>query len=96
MTEESVSDHDDDSKKVVMYGTRFCPYCAAARMLLTKKGVSYEDINVGSAAERDAMVALSGRRTVPQIFVGDRHIGGYDDMTALDRQGALNEILGIA
>ena len=83
--------------KVVMYGTAMCPYCAAARMLLTKKKVAFEDISVSGDSElRDKMVQLSGRRTVPQIFINDEAVGGFDDIYALDQQGKLDSMLGIA
>lgn len=81
--------------RVVMYGTAYCPYCSAARMLLTKKNVSYEDISVADDAERRAeMEKLSGRRTVPQIFVDDEPIGGFDELYELDQNGELDKILG--
>ncbi|MBW7930222.1 MAG: glutaredoxin 3 [Gammaproteobacteria bacterium] len=81
--------------KVVMYATPTCPYCHAARDLLQEKGVTYEEINVaGNPALRQEMAARSGRRTVPQIFINDRHIGGYDDLDALERSGQLDPLLG--
>ncbi len=87
-----------DKPKVVIYTTGFCPYCIWARRLLDAKGVEYEDIRVDQHPERrPEMEARSGRTSVPQIFIGDLHIGGYDDMAALDRQGRLDPILdGIA
>lgn len=78
-----------------MYCTAFCPYCVRAEMLLKSKGVGeITKIPVDSIPDgfRD-MVELTGRRTVPQIFIGDRHIGGYDDLAALDRQGGLDPLL---
>lgn len=79
---------------VRMYSTRFCPYCLRARMLLKRKGVDYDDINVGGdQALWEEMENLSGRDTVPQIFIGDLHVGGYDDMAALDRAGKLDALL---
>jgi len=78
-----------------MYCTAFCPYCVRAEMLLKSKGVDeITKIPVDSIPDgfRD-MVELTGRRTVPQIFIGDRHIGGYDDLAALDRQGGLDPLL---
>jgi len=82
--------------KVVMYTTPSCPYCHAARALMEEKGVAYEEINVaGNPALRQEMAARSGgRRTVPQVFIGERHIGGYDDLDALDRSGQLDALLG--
>lgn len=81
--------------KVVMYTTPGCPYCLAARDLLQEKGVAYEEINVaGNAALRQEMATRSGRRTVPQVFINDRHVGGYDDLDALERSGQLDPLLG--
>ncbi|MEQ8208058.1 MAG: glutaredoxin 3 [Woeseia sp.] len=83
--------------KVVMYGTAMCPYCAAARMLLTKKKVAFEDISVSGDAElRAKMEQLSGRRTVPQIFIDDNPVGGFDDIYELDQKGELDRLLGLA
>lgn len=76
--------------KVVMYSTRFCPYCMRARSLLNKKEVVYEDIDVSDPALRDEMVEKSNRHSVPQIFIGDFHVGGYDDMAAMNRSGELD------
>ena len=85
------------SAKVKMYSTRFCPYCIRARMVLESKGVEFEDIGVdGDPERRREMMELSGRRTVPQIWVGDTHVGGYDDLAALEYQGALDELLNMA
>lgn len=79
---------------VVMYSTEQCPFCLAARMLLKKKGVSFEDILVSDNAElRATMEELSGRRTVPQIFINDEPIGGFDELYALDQQGELDKLL---
>jgi glutaredoxin 3 len=81
---------------VRMYATGWCPYCVAARDLLRAKGVSVEEIDLTSDPSRRAeMESLSGRSSVPQIFIGDEHIGGYDDMAALDRSGRLDGLLGI-
>lgn len=79
---------------VKMYATRFCPYCMRARSLLKRKGVEWEEISVGSdTALWQEMETLSGRNTVPQIFIGDVHVGGYDDTVALDRAGKLDALL---
>ncbi len=78
-----------------MYCTAFCPYCVRAEMLLKSKGISeITKIMVDSAPGgfKD-MMELTGRRTVPQIYIGDRHIGGFDDLAALDRQGGLDPLL---
>ena len=84
-----------DTIPVVIYGDEYCAYCAAARMLFTKKGVKFEDVLVSRDPERfDEMQARSGgRRTVPQIFVGDAHVGGFDDVCSLDKSGELDKLL---
>jgi glutaredoxin 3 len=80
--------------RVVIYATRFCGYCTRARQLLERKGVRYEEIAVDrDAGRRDEMVRRSGRRTVPQIFIDDRHVGGCDDLYALERDGKLDGLL---
>lgn len=80
--------------KVVMYGTAYCPYCSAARMLLKKKNIDYEDLSIMDDGERRAeMENKSGGRTVPQILIDDRPIGGFDDLYELDRRGELDRIL---
>jgi glutaredoxin 3 len=78
-----------------MYTTLVCPFCQRAKMLLKQRGVQQiEEIRVDlQPAERDAMVQLTGRRTVPQIFIGDTHVGGCDDLIALDQKGGLNPLL---
>ena len=81
---------------VVMYTKPFCPYCHAAKALLQDKGVGFREIDISrDEDERDTMVRRSGRQTVPQIFVGAEHVGGYDDLEALDQQGRLDTLLGI-
>ena len=80
--------------KVVIYTKPFCPYCARAEALLSKKGVDYEEIIASMDPEkREEMRQRSGRMTYPQIFIGDRHIGGFDDLNALDRAGELDALL---
>ncbi len=80
--------------KVVIYTTTICPYCVRAKMLLQKKGVAYEEINVGNDHEmRLKLVEMTRQRTVPQIFINDRPIGGCDELYALERQGALDPLL---
>jgi glutaredoxin 3 len=80
--------------KVLLYTTGSCPYCARALRLFDRKGVAYEERRIdGDPKERQAMVARSGRETVPQIFIGDEHIGGYDDLVELDVAGELDERL---
>ena len=79
---------------VRMYTTRFCPYCVAARRLLAGKGVEFEDIAVdGNTELRRQMSDLAGQHTVPQIWIGDTHVGGYTDLAALDRSGRLDALL---
>lgn len=76
---------------VVIYSTTFCPYCVRAKMLLQRKGVAFEEVDVsGDADARQALVARTRQRTVPQIFINDEHIGGCDDLYALDRAGKLD------
>lgn len=83
-----------DTATVVMYSTEQCPFCLAARMLLKKKGVPFEDILVSENAElRATMEERSGRRTVPQIFINDEPIGGFDELYSLDQQGELDRLL---
>jgi len=81
--------------KIVMYCTEICPYCVRAVHLLQRKGVTeIEKIRVDLQPELlDAMIQKTGRRTVPQIYINDEHVGGYDDMAALDRAGKLDEKL---
>jgi glutaredoxin 3 len=79
---------------VVMYGTLFCPYCRAAREFFEGRRVAYEDIRVDhEPALRDEMRARGGGHTVPQIWIGDVHVGGFTDMLALERQGKLEALL---
>ncbi|MEI7681549.1 MAG: glutaredoxin 3 [Betaproteobacteria bacterium] len=79
---------------VRMYSTGVCPYCVMAEKLLVSKGVAVEKIRVDLDTEkRGEMMQLTGRRTVPQIFVGETHVGGYDDLAALDQAGKLDELL---
>ena len=80
-----------------MYATDTCSYCGAARMLLTRKGVSYEEHLVSRDPNLKAeMVERSGQTTVPQVFIGDRHVGGFDDLCALDKSGELDKLLAAA
>jgi len=84
------------SAEVIMYATQFCPYCMRARRLLKQKGVEYTEIPVGGdRALWKEMEQRSGRNTVPQIFINGESVGGYDDIAALDRQGKLDQKLGI-
>jgi glutaredoxin 3 len=80
--------------EVVMYCTRFCPYCISADRLLRSKGVPINKISVDHDREMwRKMEQISGRHTVPQIFIGEFHVGGYDDLAALDRAGRLDALL---
>lgn len=81
---------------VVIYTTMFCPYCHAAKRLLNEKGVAFEEIDVTmKPSERAAMRdRAGGRNTVPQIFIGETHVGGCDELHALERQGRLDDLLG--
>ncbi|MDB5560712.1 MAG: Grx2 [Hyphomicrobiales bacterium] len=80
--------------KIEIYTTPSCPYCHAAKSLLSEKGVSFDEMTVIEAEKRALMIErANGRRTVPQIFIGDTHVGGYDDLAALDRVGKLDPLL---
>ncbi len=81
--------------KVKMYSTGVCPYCERASQLLLSKGVTeIEKIRIDlDPAQRDHMMEITGRRTVPQIYIGDKHIGGFDDLAALDKAGGLVPLL---
>ncbi|HQR23606.1 MAG TPA: glutaredoxin 3 [Steroidobacteraceae bacterium] len=83
---------------IVVYSTAWCGYCDRAKALLERKGLVYREIRVDEdPAERQAMLARSGgRRTVPQVFIGDRHVGGFDELYALDKAGQLDTLLGRA
>lgn len=80
--------------RVVMYATDWCPYCRRARQLLEGKGVAYEEIDVEMSPDaRAEMQRRSGRTSVPQIFIGERHVGGCDDLHELDAAGGLDPLL---
>jgi glutaredoxin 3 len=82
------------AEPVMIYATSWCPYCTRARALLATKGANVQEIDIeAEPAQRAEMIRRSGRRTVPQIFVGERHIGGCDDLLALDAAGGLDELL---
>jgi glutaredoxin 3 len=82
-------------QKVVIYTTPYCPYCRIAKRLLTKKGAAFEEIDVSGNWElRDKLVEMSGGRiTVPQIWIGETHVGGSDELHALEREGRLDALL---
>jgi glutaredoxin 3 len=80
--------------EVVVYLAGWCPYCQRARGLLSKKGVQVREIDVDDDPRlREEMIARSGRRTVPQIFIGEKHVGGCDDLLALDERGELDRLI---
>ncbi len=81
--------------RVLMYATGFCPFCVMAERLLRAKGVAdIEKVRVDlDPARREEMMTRTGRRTVPQIYIGERHIGGFDDLSALDHEGGLDPLL---
>ncbi len=83
--------------RILMYSTRVCPYCVRAEQLLAKKGITadqIEKIRVDEHPEQRAeMMRITGRRTVPQIFIGERHVGGFDDLAELDAAGELDPLL---
>jgi len=81
-------------KKIIIYSTKVCPYCVRAKMLLKNKGADFTEITITNDALREEMIQKSdGRRTVPQIFIGEKHVGGYDDLRALDVAGKLDQLL---
>jgi glutaredoxin 3 len=80
--------------KITIYTTPYCPYCHAAKALLNRKGAAFEEIDVQDPALRQQMMLrANGRRTVPQIFIGEIHVGGSDDIHELDRRGGLDSLL---
>lgn len=81
-------------QEVVIYTTRICPYCVRAKMLLERKGVPYKDVSVeNDMTLRQEIMHKSGQRTVPQIWIGATHVGGFDDLYALERAGRLDALL---
>jgi len=81
-------------RRIRIYTTPICPYCVRAKALLNKKGASFEEIDVlMDRGAREEMERKSGRRSVPQIFIGDVHVGGSDDLQALEREGSLDPLL---
>jgi len=80
--------------RITIYSTAICPYCVAAKNFLKSKGQSWDEIRIDlDPGERDRMIAKARRTSVPQIFVGEHHVGGYDDMMALHRAGKLEPLL---
>ncbi len=83
-----------NTKPVTIYTTMICPFCIRAKRLLTQKEIEFEEIDVSSPANREEMrERAGGRNTVPQIFIGDKHIGGCDELHLLDAEGKLDELL---
>jgi glutaredoxin 3 len=79
---------------ILIYATAWCPFCRRAKQLLEEKGQRYEEIDLDRERDRRAeMVERTGRTSVPQIFIGERHIGGYDELAALERSGELDSLL---
>lgn len=82
------------STDVLLYTTPICPYCVSAKLLLKRKGVAYREVDVSrDPALRQEVMQRSGRRTVPQIWIGDHHVGGFDELNALEREGRLDALL---
>lgn len=80
--------------QVTIYSTPVCPYCVKAKNLLKKKGVDYTEVDVSDPEEREQMIVKAGgKRTVPQIFIGETHVGGADELHALEREGKLDALL---
>lgn len=87
----------NENVNVVIYTSGFCGYCSGAKRMLDKKGITYTEIRVDKeAGKRDEMEQRAHRETVPQIFIGDVHVGGFDDLVDLDMDGELDPMLGIA
>lgn len=85
---------DDNIPAITIYSSAICPYCVAAKNFLKSKGKSWTEVRVDlDHAEREKMISLTGRTSVPQIFIGDTHVGGYTDMMALHREGKLEPLL---
>jgi glutaredoxin 3 len=80
--------------RILMYTTKWCPFCTMAKRLLAAKGVSVDEVPVDTDPQRRAeMMQRTGRRTVPQIFIGEKHVGGFDEIAALDHKGELDPLL---
>jgi glutaredoxin 3 len=87
--------NDASPPNVTLYSTAICPYCVAAKNFLKSKGLSWTEVRIDlDPAEREKMMALTRRTSVPQIFIGEHHVGGYTDLMALHRDGKLEELLG--
>ncbi len=87
----------DYMPEILIYTTSICPYCMMAKRLLDKKGLTYTEINVDAEPGlREAMMLKTNRRTVPQIYIGDYHVGGFDELHALEQQKKLDDLLTVA
>lgn len=94
MTEPSSASAPGTAPRITLYSTAICPYCVAAKNFLKSKGQTWTEVRIDlDPAEREKMVALARRTSVPQIFIGEVHVGGYDDMMALHRAGGLEPLL---
>ncbi|AXI84286.1 glutaredoxin 3 [Xylella taiwanensis] len=94
MKQDTTSDEADSPPKITIYSTAICPYCVAAKNFLKTKGYTWTEIRIDvNSAEREKMITRTKRTSVPQIFIGDTHIGGYDDMMALHHAGKLEQLL---
>jgi len=94
LQEKVLSDAPSDTPEILIYTSAICPYCVAAKNFLKSKGRQWREVRVDlDPAEREKMMARAKRTSVPQIFVGDTHVGGYDDMIALHREGRLEPLL---
>ena len=89
--------HAESATDVVMYSTNWCGYCQRARNLFERKGVAVRDIKLDDEPDQRPVMLqrTGGQRSVPQIFIGELHVGGYDELAALDRSGELNKLLGL-
>ena len=91
-----MNNHDPKTNSIILYSSPFCGYCTAAKRLLKNKGADFFEINVlFNTEQREQMIKVSGRQTVPQIFIGETYVGGYNELKALEVAGKLNSLLGI-
>lgn len=85
----------DSNSRIVLYGSATCSYCLAAKMLLKKKGLDFTELSVGGSADlREEIMRRGGGRTIPQIFIDDKPVGGFEELHALDKSGELDRLLG--
>ncbi|VAW43860.1 Glutaredoxin 3 [hydrothermal vent metagenome] len=90
-----VNTESKNNHEILIYSTLMCPYCSAAKQLLKNKNLDYQEIRVNQdRQQRQIMMEKSGRTSVPQIFINNQHVGGFDDLYALNRAGKLDQILG--